>query len=117
MSAFDLVLSALAGWRLAYMLAHEDGPLAVFAVMRYRIGLRPIVTKDARGNPVTRMAALNTVAQLFSCVWCLSVWTVALVSIPWWPVEVVRFLLAAAAVAALVHETAQRLKHEPQNTR
>jgi hypothetical protein len=93
-SALDLILSALAGWRLASMLVNEAGPFGWFASLRFRVGLRPITAKDASGKLVTQRVALNTVAELFSCVWCMAVWTTALVSIPWWPVEVVRFLLA-----------------------
>lgn len=113
-SVLDLLLSALAGWRLANMLVNENGPWGVFSRLRYRLGLRPITAKNPEGKVVTQRVALNTWAELFSCVWCMSVWTAAVVSIPWWPVEIVRFLLAASGAAVLVHETVWRLRRESE---
>lgn len=114
-SALDLLLSALAGWRLANMLVNENGPWAIFSRLRYRIGLRPITAKDHTGKVVTQRVALNTWAELFACVWCMSVWTAAAVSIPWWPVEVLRFALAASGAAILAHEAIWRLRRDPKD--
>lgn len=50
-----LFIYALATWRLAVMLVDEDGPFDVF-------------------DHVRRIANRIGLGQLFSCIWCMSVW-------------------------------------------
>jgi hypothetical protein len=84
---FRFLLAALATWRLAFLLAREDGPGRVFARLRVRLG---------RGF----------FGQLFGCVKCVGLW----VSVPFaffvggdW-VEVAVTWLALAGAAALIDE-------------
>jgi hypothetical protein len=49
-------LAALAVWRVSHLLAHEDGPFAVLARLRQRMG------NGALGD-------------LMDCFYCLSLWT------------------------------------------
>lgn len=53
MSALDLLLLALATWRLAYLLVKESGPFGFMA----------------------RIRAWSTLGGLLTCIYCASVWT------------------------------------------
>jgi hypothetical protein len=84
---FRFLIAALAIWRLAFLLAREQGPWNVLSRLR----------RSARGN---------VVGALFTCVKCVGLW----VSIPFaffvrgeWP-EVVVIWLALAGVTALIDE-------------
>ena len=52
MEALDLILLAVATWRLAYLITREDAP---FAIMR-------------------RIRAITTLGGLLDCIYCASVW-------------------------------------------
>jgi hypothetical protein len=106
----DLVLTALAAWRLASLLAQEDGPFAMFARLRHWAGVRSVVTRDAQGNPQATRVAQNTLAEGLTCVWCTSIWTAIIMSIPWAPLAWVRLALAASALAVLAQEANERLR-------
>lgn len=85
---FRFFLAALAIWRLAFLLAREDGPCRIFARVRQSLGS-------------------GFFADLFGCVKCLGMW----ISIPFaffvgegkW-VELVVIWLALAGVTALIDE-------------
>jgi hypothetical protein len=84
---FRFLLAALATWRLAFLLAREDGPGRIFALLRNRL--------DA-----------GVLSQLLGCVKCVGMW----VSIPFaffvkgdW-LELIVIWLALAGVTALVDE-------------
>lgn len=104
----ELLETALAAWRLAHMLVSEDGPLAIFSRLRHAAGVRSVVGRDHTGKPVARRVALTPVAEALTCVWCLSVWTAALLSLPGRPIAWLRRILAASAGAALIHEALER---------
>ena len=57
MAPIDLVSIALATWRLAYLITHEDGPFDLAVRFRRRFPL----------------------GGLTSCIYCVSVWAAALV--------------------------------------
>ena len=99
-----LVETGLAAWRLSRLLVHEDGPYAVLARLRKAVGLRAVVRRGAHGEIVTERAALTTWAELFSCVWCMSLWAAALLSLPWRVVYWLRRVLAVAAIACILQE-------------
>lgn len=63
--AWFFVLS-LAVWRISALLVIEDGPFDIFARFRRFIGVRYRENNTAYGT--------NVIAQLFTCVWCLSIW-------------------------------------------
>jgi hypothetical protein len=84
---FRFFLAALAAWRLAFLIAREDGPWRLFARLRERL------------TP-------GILGELFSCVKCLGFWF----SIPFaffvggnW-VELVIIWLALSGVTALIDE-------------
>lgn len=106
----NYLLHALAAWRLASLLVNEDGPGAVFARLRHKAGVRSVVTRDAAGNPTASRAALTPVAEGLTCVWCVSVWTAALLALPLAPVRALRLVLAASAGAIMAHEALERMR-------
>jgi hypothetical protein len=97
----ELVTLGLAAWRLASMLVDEAGPWAVFSRLRYRVGLQQIPIKAGGVVTVSRVAT-TPVAELFSCVWCMSVWTALVLAFS--PFRFLRLVLAASGLAILVQE-------------
>ena len=62
----DFIVLVLATWRLASLLALEDGPLAIFARFRRHVG----VHYDEYSNP----SGTTELARGILCVWCNSMW-------------------------------------------
>lgn len=110
MTALDFVILGLASWRLAYMLVNEDGPGAVFSRLRYRLGVRSVVTRGNNSQPEATKVATNAVAELWTCVWCMSFWAALLLAVPWEPIYWLRLVLAASGLAVLVNEAVERMR-------
>lgn len=104
----ELAALALAAWRLANMLANESGPAAVFVRLRRAVGLGSVPVQREDGGWEAVQTAGNPVAELFLCVWCLSVWTAGLLM--WRPLRPLRTVLAASSLAILLHEVLQWLR-------
>lgn len=104
----DLVVLGLAAWRLASMLVDEAGPFAVFARLRRRVGLLPIPIKQ--GSVRVGRVATTPLAELFACVWCMSVWTACILAFP--PLRLLRLALAGSGIAVLSHEVVQWLRSQ-----
>lgn len=62
----DFIILGLATWRISNLLVDEVGPFGVLALFRHRVGIR----HDEHSQPY----ATNELAELFLCVYCLSVW-------------------------------------------
>lgn len=62
----NFLIVALAVWRIASLLANEEGPFDVFEKFRDLIGVRYDENSERYGT--------NVVADAFTCVWCLSIW-------------------------------------------
>jgi hypothetical protein len=108
-----LIETALASWRLANLLVNEDGPWAVFARLRYRVGIRKIPGYSTNGVEAMTIAS-STLAQGLTCVWCVSVWAAFLLRSPLRPVTALRGILAVSAGAILVHEAIKRLRERTE---
>jgi hypothetical protein len=82
MSPFELLILALATWRLAFMLVREDGPGDVFLRLRQR----------------------RLLLGLFGCVYCMSVWTAGVMLVLWaiWPLTVLVYVLAISGAALML---------------
>ena len=80
-----IVLAVLATWRVAHLIAREDGPFDVVLSLRGRVGN-------------------GTLGRLMDCPYCLSIWVAA----PWatWiahdPVEWIAVWLATSGGASLL---------------
>ena len=84
MKVVDLVVLALATWRLASLLGQEDGPFGVLAALRYRMGER----YDEYSNQVLERlgekwyhALVYEIADQLTCLWCCSIWVGVLLTI------------------------------------
>lgn len=91
--AVELVLLALACWRLSSLFVREDGPFDILAKFRYFIG----VEFDEFSRPKPR----NVIAGIFSCVWCMSVWIGGVLAIfSAYSANIHTFLLVALALSS-----------------
>jgi hypothetical protein len=94
------VLGALATWRVAHLLAEEDGPADLVVRLRTRLGSRPL-------------------GELMDCFYCLSVWVAAPASL-----TVARrrrdlplAWLALSGAACLLERATAAPKPHPEDTR
>lgn len=69
MNIVALIVYSLATWRIASLLANEDGPFDILEHMRYRIGVR----YDERSARYGK----NELARAILCTWCASLWIAA----------------------------------------
>jgi hypothetical protein len=78
----EIALLALAAWRLAHLLVHELGPFDIFDHLR-------------------RLANVwDETGKLFACVWCMSLWTSALMLLAW-QFQAGRVIVTVLALSAL----------------
>lgn len=63
MDWFQLVVLALATWRVSSLFVNEDGPLDIFSKLRFRVGIRS-----------GAYIPYGFFAGLLSCVWCFSIY-------------------------------------------
>lgn len=66
----ELVVLALACWRIAALVTYERGPFHLFQRLRTRAG----ITADEDTGAPEAWEADNFVHGLLVCPWCLSVW-------------------------------------------
>jgi len=62
----DLIILALATYRLSELLANEDGPAGIFARLRKWLGVEV--------NEYSQLEASNIVAEMVICTYCNSFW-------------------------------------------
>lgn len=89
------LICGFAGWRLASLLCYEEGPLDIF--VRLRVAL------DAEGP-----GELRFWRALFSCVWCMSVWTVLAMGVLWEAAPWLPMIIAAMGLAIVVEQWVRR---------
>lgn len=95
MDLVAVVIVGLAGWRIASLLLEEDGPFFVFEKFRRLIGIKPgIVT--------------GFLPTLFTCVYCLSMWTSLTAYMIYVFLPDAAMIIAAAAVVILVDKAARQ---------
>jgi hypothetical protein len=87
-TGLEVALIGLAAWRMASLLVTEDGPWDVFLRLRLAIG--------------TERDELNPVAKMFTCTWCMSVWTTALAAGLHSVAPLAVAIMAAMTVAVIV---------------
>ena len=82
----DLIVLALATWRIASLLAIEDGPGQAFAKFRRDAGVR----YDDYSQPY----GTTELAKGILCIWCVSVWIAFFWAFLYWICPGVAFWLA-----------------------
>lgn len=91
----EAILIGLAAWRVASFLVNEDGPFNVSHRLRVRIGW----VYDEYGG-ISRPDTF--LGGLFSCVWCMSVWTAIGFWVLWQVAPECVMVVAAMAVPPVV---------------
>lgn len=95
MTILDVIVIGLATWRISSLLVHERGPYNVFVHLRNAVGVEHDVD-------LVPERANNVVAEIFSCVWCMSIW-VGLALWGVWEIEPkVVYVIAILAIAPIV---------------
>lgn len=65
MNVFDFILTAIAVWRISYMVVFEDGPGDIFLMVRATSGTH-ILGEDGRPD--------SGMGRILSCLFCTSMW-------------------------------------------
>lgn len=108
MEPFDFIIYILAVWRIANLFVNEAGPYGVFLKLRMLTGIR----HDDGGRAVE--IPDNFSAQLFSCVWCFSIWVGFFLSAFWlispeWSLRfAVPFAMSGGAVCIEIWRTGRK---------
>lgn len=89
MALVQVLVIGLAAWRLSALLVYEDGPFRIFERFRTLIGI------DPNGGVISS----GFLPQLFTCIYCTSVWVAVLMWLLWLVAWWIPGVLAAAAVA------------------
>ena len=70
MDITQFLILSLATWRISSLLVNEAGPWDIFERLRSLVGVRY--------DDYSIKYAKNNLAELFMCVWCMSLWVGAL---------------------------------------
>lgn len=87
----------LATWRASAIVVNENGPAHIFARVRTRAG-------------VYKPGEMSSLAELFSCVYCMSVWMGAAVLFLFYTVPLAVYALALSAGAIIVDHLVARAR-------
>jgi len=68
---FNLILLAIATWRLSSLIRDEDGPYDIFDRFRNYAGITEVWDIDGERELLSNGTLL---ADIIKCFWCLSVW-------------------------------------------
>lgn len=84
MSILEVAILALATWRLASLIANEDGPFEIFALLRTFVGVRYTTVEKSQSPILPIPYGTNEFAKMLLCVWCNSIWIGAAVALAYW---------------------------------
>lgn len=96
MEFLELIIMVLATWRLASMLVYEEGPFDIFLKIRSLFG----ITHHEDGS--VEKIPDNTLAKLFTCIWCMTIWMGALVYLLWLVAPVLVWILGLSTGAIII---------------
>ncbi len=96
MEFLELLIMILATWRLASMFVSEDGPFDLFRRIRSLFGITHHDDGSVANIPD------RSLARLFSCLWCMSVWMAAVVYGLWLLCPVLVWILGLSTGAIIV---------------
>lgn len=97
-----IIIVALGGWRLAVLLNEERGPFNIMVHIRSRFR----VEHSDDGTPFSYPDRFP--GSVFACAWCMTFWTCIAVFGILLVIPEIAFLLAAWAIACLIHKVAFR---------
>jgi hypothetical protein len=91
LSLFDLIILALATWRISRIVTREDGPFGVFSKWR------------AYAKARQDMGKALTLYGLLSCIYCLSVWVaLGLLALHLFVTPYVSYVFAVSGLALML---------------
>lgn len=91
----SLVVGSVATWRITYMLLYESGPFRIFRSLRQRLGVMY--------HPDDDNVMVSYRWEITTCMYCLSVWVGAAVTLLlWWRQQAVWLLLPFVFSAAAI---------------
>lgn len=93
---FSFLIIALATWRLTRMLVDDDGPWHIFTRLRESVGIEH--DDDGFHSKVPD----TSIAQLFDCPFCMSVWTAALCLALWSIAQPLVLIMGLSGAANLI---------------
>ena len=92
----DLIIMALAAWRVASVITSEDGLWDMWKRLRAIMGI-----KHHDDGSISHIPE-KTLAKLFGCLWCISVWVGFITYIAWYFVPIMVWILAISTGAIIV---------------
>lgn len=105
-----LIIVSLASWRLAFFLVNERGLFRIGDGIRWLAGVRVEERVTAVGGiAYPHQTADSETAKLFTCMYCMTVWTPLLYLLWHTDYAVVVWLLAIAALSLLIHKVHERV--------
>lgn len=100
----DVIVAALATWRISHMLLYENGPFRMLRRLRVMLG---VVYYDEHDDAVA-----TAKYEITTCIWCLSVWVGACVGVLWLLVPVWAFWIvlpyALSACAVMISQVIKK---------
>jgi len=90
MTLFNLLAIILATYRLSSLIVDEAGPFDIFVKFRELLGIKHDVGGEISCIPD------NFLANLCSCLWCVSIWMAGFVYLIYWIEPIPVYILAAS---------------------
>ena|SRR3990167_8019232 len=94
----EAILIGLGAWRVSALFSYEKGPFDIFFKFRKFIGFEHRST----GEPIAWPDSFLT--NMISCVWCVGLWSAALMWGVWQISQAAVIVLAAAAILISVEK-------------
>jgi len=80
----NLLLVALCGFYITYVIRYTAGPFDVFIKFRHKVGIDRLPVLDGHGNIVDYGESIDNpdrfITKLVSCFWCFTTWITFVVS-------------------------------------
>ena len=109
LSPLDLAILALSTFAIAYYVSSTDGPWAVFYHLRLRVGaewdpddVATLGDEAIDTDPLSEPPSPGSLAQLFSCPYCLSPYAAALSIDLWFYLYPLALILALTGASAFL---------------
>jgi len=96
MDLMGLIAIILATYRISSLIVEEAGPFDMFVKFRELFGIR----HDEAGQ--INCIPDNVLANLCSCLWCVSIWAAGLVYLIWWLEPIPIYILAASGGVLII---------------
>lgn len=110
MDIANVLIYGLAVWRISSLLVNEEGPWGIFSRYRKWLEIEHIFPGAVASGYL--QVPDRFFPQIFSCVWCMSIWMAIAVSVCRYffsaPTFYVCLTLALSAVAILVERVARQ---------